>query len=151
MIAVSRFEPHLNGTAKHVPEANISPAIDTPPAVEMALLRVLAEIGGKLHNGQSWSVRAGELELTLSVGYPQAKPPKAETECEEDTLAAVTELVERHGRRVTMKEVLAHLAATDRLWGRSTALNALATLVHRGLLTNLRNKKGYGLPEGGAS
>lgn len=118
-----------------------------PPQLEIALLRLYADCHATLIVGQSHSLEAGGIVLRLSVEPPANEPPRPETECEEDVYGAVGVLTSLLGRRVTTKEILAELELVGKIWGRSTILNGLAALVHRGLLTNLRNKKGYALAD----
>lgn len=149
MIAVNRLEPHKNGTAAHPPaEVKAVPAqvYQCHPAIEMHLLRIFAELSTLLRVNESHSIEAGGMVLKLSVEFPADKPPAPETDAERDVYDAVCELVKLRGRRVVIREVIAHLEATNRLWGKSTVTNALATLTHKGLLVNPRDKRGYGLP-----
>lgn len=152
MIAVNRLEPHLNGTGKHSPPEESKPPalasdLSAHPAIEMSLLRLFADHEKLLRPLESHSIQAGDLVLRLSIEHPTDAPPAPETECERNVLDAVRELVERHNRRVTTKEILSHLDETSRIWGKSTIQNALASFCHRGLLVNLRDKRGYGFPQ----
>lgn len=117
-----------------------------PPQIEIALLRLCADCNGALTIGQSYSIEAGGKVLRISVDAPVDAPPAPQTECEQETLDAVRVLFNLYGRRVTAKEVMAELENVGHIWGRSTILNALATLVHRGLLVNKHDKRGYGVP-----
>lgn len=153
---MNRLNPETNGHVA-VLETAVRPeaSADMPPVVESALLRILAVMGKRLTAGDRWEVQVDEggLVLTLSADYRQAEKPEPRGQCEQDVYDAVRELVEREKRRAVTKEIATHLEATDRLWGRSTIVLALAALVDKGLLVNPHDKRGYGLPEakGGAS
>lgn len=116
-----------------------------PPQIEIALLRICAECSSALTVGQSYSIDVNGKTLRLSVEAISGQPPKPDSECEEDVYDAVRLLIGLHGRRVTTKEVFAELEAANHIWGRSTVVCALAALVHKGLLLNPRDKKGYGI------
>lgn len=117
-----------------------------PHRIEIALLRLYAECSGALIVGQTHSTEVGGIVLRLSIEPPENKPPRPEGTCEEDVYDAVAVLSAAMDRRVTSKEVMAEMDSTNHLWGRSTVLNALAALVHKGLLINPHDKKGYGVP-----
>lgn len=117
-----------------------------PPQIETALLRLFADCPAALIIGHSYSVEAGGRILRLTIDPIIDNPPHPEGECESNVYDAVRLLVNEHGRRVTTKEVFAELETVGQIWGRSTVVNALASLVHKGLLVNPRDKKGYGIP-----
>lgn len=116
-----------------------------PPQIEIALLRLCAEANGSLVIGQSYSLDIDGKTIRLSIEPISGDPPGPESECEENVLDAVGVLVALYDRRVTTKEVFAELESVNHIWGRSTVVCALAALVHKGLLLNPRDKKGYGL------
>lgn len=118
-----------------------------PPQIETALLRLFADCPAALSIGHSYAVEAGGRILKLCIEPIVEAPPCPEGQCEEDVLDAVCLLVNEHNRRVTTKEVFAELDNANHLWGRSTVVNALASLVHKGLLVNPRDKRGYGPPQ----
>lgn len=117
-----------------------------PPQIEIALLRLWGSCADALIVGEPYTIDLDHVTLTVIAKPKASAPPAPEGACEEDVLACVYSLVACHGRRVTTKEILAELEFTEHIWGRSTVLNALATLVHKGLLMNPRDKKGYGVP-----
>lgn len=117
-----------------------------PPQIETALLRLFADCPSALTIGHTYTVEAGGRVLRLSIEPISTGPPGPDGECEENCYDAVRLLVNLHGTRVTTKEVIAELESVGHIWGRSTVVNALASLVHKGLLVNPRDKKGYGLP-----
>lgn len=121
-----------------------TPNVYSHPVLETALLKIFAAHGDLLNPNESHAVEAGGMVLRLSIEFPADKQPVPEGQCETDVFDTVLELFKQLGRRVVAKEIFAHLESSDRLWGRSTATNALASLTRKGILVNLRDKRGYG-------
>lgn len=114
--------------------------------IETAMLRLYADVGPLLKANDCHVIEAGGLILRLSIEYPATAKPAPESQCEQDCFDAAGEIIAETGQRATSRAIIDRLNETGRLWGRSTMLNALASLTHKGLLVNPGDKRGYGLP-----
>lgn len=124
---------------------------------EVALLRLLADISLELPDeGLHVQAQAGRWRIALSIGpamapvnggtsfEPQEQPL---SQCEQDCLEIIEQLVHQSGHRQTAREIDKALRSAGRPWGWATLTAALSNLVASNLLVNPRDKRGYGLAD----
>ena len=136
--------------------------IDTiPPDSYVLMLELqLRKILDKMPPG--WPEKTVTLEIVnrevrsllrvCPLGQYEELPPEAPlsldlTPCQRQTLKAIYEEYARTGKRLQGTEVRLVMKAAGIHWSSSSVNIALAELVAQGLLSNHRDKRGYGPPD----